>query len=107
MSMPVERKRAVRGSFEDVCAAMSELLKRIETAPWGEIEELLDRAFCGFMPPELEDWLAQVRLLDLQDDESVRWFTKKLIANNRNWALRESFLASFERPVRPKRVKGA
>ena len=104
MSMPVERKRAVRGSFEDVCTAMSELLKRIETAPWGEIEELLDRAFCGFMPPELEDWLAQVRLLDLQDDENVRWLLAKLLANERNWALRQSFQLSLELPYRERRI---
>ena len=91
------RKAAIRGSFEDVCAAQIELLKVIDTAKWDEVEELLNRAFCGFMPPRLEDFLAQIRLLDLQDNPDVRWLLKKLLANERNWALRQSFELSRER----------
>jgi len=98
------RKAAIRGSFEDVCEAQKELREKIMTAKWSEIEELLDRAFCGFMPHQLEDFLAQVRLLDLQDDENVRWFLAKLLANERNWALRQSFQLSLELPYRERRI---
>jgi hypothetical protein len=102
LSEEKERKRkAIRGSFEDVCDSQEMLLKMIEDpmADWNEIEGLLNRAFCGFMSEELESFLDDVRKYRLENDPGVRMYLKILCANNRNLALRRSFELSKERKV--------
>jgi len=94
-----QRQKAIRGSFEDVCDSQEKLLKIIESGDWGEIEGLLNRAFCGFMSEELESFLNDVRKYRLENDPGVRRYLKILCANNRNLALRRSFELSKERRV--------
>jgi len=92
----LEKRKVLRGSFEDICTALEELRRRIYTASWEELEGLYDRAFCGFMTPRLENFLRQIRLLGLEDDENVRWALLKIIENEKNWALRRGFELSGE-----------
>jgi len=92
----MQRRVSLRGSFEDVCAAHEELRSRILEADWNEIEGLLDRAFCGYMPKSLERFLNLIRLLDLEDDPDIRRFMLKLVSGGRNMALRRSFELSGE-----------
>ncbi|MCD6536361.1 MAG: hypothetical protein J7K49_04945 [Thaumarchaeota archaeon] len=97
-----ERKMFLRGSFEDVCEAQRELLRKIGdvAVKWDEIEELIIRAFCGFQPPELKVILGLIRRYGLTEDEAARRFLKMEIPCHFDYALREAFRLSGEQPVR-------
>ena len=97
-----EHKMFLRGSFEDVCEAQRELLRKIGDAAvkWDEIEELIIRAFCGFQPPELKVILGLIRRYGLTEDEAARLFLKMEIPCHFDYALREAFRLSGEQPVR-------
>jgi len=102
-------RRTVRGTFEDVLEAFKTLRNILSDDErwkssqadelWNEIEDLLDRAFLGFMPPQLERFLALVRKYRLYRRRYYRQVLKRAIMNHRNIALREAFRHSWEREI--------
>lgn len=99
--MPKGPRVALRGSFDDVVNAFAELRRIINDpkVPWTEIEDQLDRAFCGFMPPELERLLRLVRVLGCQDLPYFRRKVALAVENARSLALESTFRLSQERYV--------
>jgi len=99
-------KVALRGSFEDVVAAHSDLLNLLlEDEEWREepdktwvrVEGLLDRAFCGFTTPRLRKILAVMRRHRLYRRRIWRLTLLRAILNAKDTALRKTFTLSRER----------